>query len=191
MRTRIATAAVSMDTFAGSDPPPVATIGVRPTGRTTARLQCPTDRAPGSVLNCTVQRQESWHRRVASTRASEAAAPAISECRCDPFPTAVQSGEGFPESSPFPPRQGISHQGHGHENWRSRVSFSARGDPTVVTDANEALNTVTTCPFCASDQVTATSKTLSASTYWRCHACAEIWNPGRMVAVRPFRNRMY
>jgi ribosomal protein L37AE/L43A len=42
---------------------------------------------------------------------------------------------------------------------------------------------VTACPFCASDRVSTTSKTLTPSTYWRCDACGDIWNPGRAAAA--------
>ncbi|MFN2444581.1 MAG: hypothetical protein ABR606_03190 [Vicinamibacterales bacterium] len=76
-------------------------------------------------------------------------------------------------------------------NGDQAVRFPARGGSAVVTDPNAGLPAVTICPFCASDRVTTTGKTLSASTYWRCHACAEIWNPDRMVDARPFRNRMF
>jgi transcription elongation factor Elf1 len=46
---------------------------------------------------------------------------------------------------------------------------------------------VTACPFCQSERVSTTSKTLTSSTYWRCHSCGEIWNPGRAAAAPPFR----
>jgi len=36
------------------------------------------------------------------------------------------------------------------------------------------------CPFCKSPDVTTTSKQVNVSTYWRCSACGEIWNPGRL-----------
>ena len=37
----------------------------------------------------------------------------------------------------------------------------------------------TKCPECDSPRVTTTNKTITASTYWRCEACGEIWNVGR------------
>jgi ribosomal protein L37AE/L43A len=40
---------------------------------------------------------------------------------------------------------------------------------------------VSICPFCQSDRVATTSKSVSDATYWRCHACGEIWNPARCV----------
>jgi transposase-like protein len=36
------------------------------------------------------------------------------------------------------------------------------------------------CPFCKSSHVTTTSKDVNASTYWRCAACGQIWNAGRL-----------
>jgi ribosomal protein L37AE/L43A len=35
------------------------------------------------------------------------------------------------------------------------------------------------CPQCGSPRVKTTSKPITASTYWRCEACGEIWNVGR------------
>jgi transposase-like protein len=36
------------------------------------------------------------------------------------------------------------------------------------------------CPFCKSLNVKTTSKEVNASTYWRCAACDQIWNAGRL-----------
>lgn len=38
----------------------------------------------------------------------------------------------------------------------------------------------TYCPFCRSKDVSTASKVINESTYWRCTACGEIWNPGRL-----------
>jgi ribosomal protein L37AE/L43A len=35
------------------------------------------------------------------------------------------------------------------------------------------------CPSCRSTAVTTKAKAIDESTYWRCTACGEIWNPGR------------
>ena len=43
------------------------------------------------------------------------------------------------------------------------------------------------CPFCQRGPVTTTSKQQNEATYWRCHACGQIWNPGRMAAVQKQR----
>jgi ribosomal protein L37AE/L43A len=44
------------------------------------------------------------------------------------------------------------------------------GEPTEPPDR---------CPQCGSPRVKTTSKAITASTYWRCEACGEIWNVGR------------
>jgi transposase-like protein len=41
-----------------------------------------------------------------------------------------------------------------------------------------------TCPFCKSLNITTTSKEVNASTYWRCAACGQIWNAGRLQSGR-------
>jgi transposase-like protein len=43
------------------------------------------------------------------------------------------------------------------------------------------------CPFCQKGPVTTTSKQQNEATYWRCHACGQIWNPGRMAAIQKQR----
>ena len=44
----------------------------------------------------------------------------------------------------------------------------------------EPTNPQKACPFCKSLSVTTTSKAINLSTYWRCTACGQIWNPGRL-----------
>ena len=62
-----------------------------------------------------------------------------------------------------------------------RVCF--RGDPNMFRERQpipgEPIEPPTKCPECNSPRVTTTSKTITASTYWRCEACGEIWNAGR------------
>jgi transposase-like protein len=61
---------------------------------------------------------------------------------------------------------------------------------TIPTDFNAAsAPPPTSCPFCRSAQVSTTSKTISATTYWRCVTCGQIWNPARLLAQRPKYNR--
>ena len=36
------------------------------------------------------------------------------------------------------------------------------------------------CPFCRSKDLRTAAKIINESTYWRCIACGEIWNPGRL-----------
>lgn len=38
------------------------------------------------------------------------------------------------------------------------------------------------CPVCRSNQVSTTSKSITAATYWRCHGCGEIWNQSRLLS---------
>lgn len=38
------------------------------------------------------------------------------------------------------------------------------------------------CPACAARDAHATDKTISASTYWRCARCGEVWNPARRTS---------
>jgi len=38
------------------------------------------------------------------------------------------------------------------------------------------------CPFCGSSKVTTASEKVDASTYWRCEACSQMWNAGRLRA---------
>ena len=33
------------------------------------------------------------------------------------------------------------------------------------------------CPFCRSKDLKTAAKIINESTYWRCIACGEIWNP--------------
>ena len=44
----------------------------------------------------------------------------------------------------------------------------------------DAIVAPTSCPFCNSRDVKTTSKDVNASTYWRCTACGQIWNAGRL-----------
>jgi transposase-like protein len=64
---------------------------------------------------------------------------------------------------------------------KSRTSDSA----SPVTPAN--------CPFCKSTDISAPNNKVSASTYWRCASCGEMWNVARHLEFRqPSRwNRGY
>ena len=50
----------------------------------------------------------------------------------------------------------------------------------------EATAPPTKCPECDSPRVTTTNTTITASTYWRCEACGEIWNVGRRQPSRRY-----
>ena len=43
------------------------------------------------------------------------------------------------------------------------------------------------CPACGSGHIQTTSKTIDASSYWRCQHCGEVWNVLRRDAGRGFR----
>jgi len=46
------------------------------------------------------------------------------------------------------------------------------------------------CPGCGSPSAQTTSKTVDASTYWRCQVCGEIWNAlRREKSGRPYYRR--
>ena len=40
------------------------------------------------------------------------------------------------------------------------------------------------CPVCRSHEVSTASRTVTEATYWRCHACGEIWNPSRLLTFK-------
>jgi transposase-like protein len=48
-----------------------------------------------------------------------------------------------------------------------------------------------TCPFCSSVNIKTTSKEVNTSTYWRCAACGQIWNAGRLQQGRRTAPRRY
>jgi transposase-like protein len=54
------------------------------------------------------------------------------------------------------------------------------------TDAGEATDGTrapSQCPTCRSSDVTTTSKVVTTASYWRCGACGEVWNAGRLSAA--------
>jgi transcription elongation factor Elf1 len=46
-----------------------------------------------------------------------------------------------------------------------------------------------TCPFCASETITATTQKVTVETYWRCEKCGQLWHPQRLRAQWEFRER--
>ena len=52
----------------------------------------------------------------------------------------------------------------------------------AVSPEPEAPAAPTACPFCGSASITTTSEKADASAYWRCTACGEMWNLGRLQA---------
>jgi len=49
----------------------------------------------------------------------------------------------------------------------------------------------TICPFCASKNISAAGAKITASTYWRCEGCGQVWHPARLQERleygRPYR----
>lgn len=62
----------------------------------------------------------------------------------------------------------------------------------AVPGVDEKGDTPTHCPTCRSKDLTTTSKVANAASYWRCAACGEVWNVGRLregsryAQYRPF-----
>jgi hypothetical protein len=42
------------------------------------------------------------------------------------------------------------------------------------------------CPSCRSLDLVTTSKVVTADAYWRCCACGEVWNAGRLRTANKF-----
>jgi hypothetical protein len=42
----------------------------------------------------------------------------------------------------------------------------------------------TECPFCRSRALADAGRKVTASTYWRCETCGQMWNPGRLRSAR-------
>ena len=57
------------------------------------------------------------------------------------------------------------------------------GDTTPKADPSAPSQ----CPFCKSTSILTTSKLVSETTYWRCHACGQIWNALRLRIAPPRR----
>lgn len=53
---------------------------------------------------------------------------------------------------------------------------------TEPTDRKQAIPRPDRCPACRSDDLTTTSKVQNEEAYWRCLACGEVWNIGRLKA---------
>ena len=50
---------------------------------------------------------------------------------------------------------------------------------TQPAPAEQPVHRPEACPFCQSKAVSTLAKVITASTYWRCQACGEMWNPER------------
>jgi hypothetical protein len=91
-----------------------------------------------------------------------------------------------------------------HERWRINVPITTRTHHGHVTASGAAGATErcfsrevpvrpieqtpepeaapTACPFCGSARIATTTEKVDASSYWRCVACGEMWNLGRLRA---------
>jgi transposase-like protein len=67
-------------------------------------------------------------------------------------------------------------------------SHEARDRGAKSPQEAEPLQAPTACPFCGSSRITTASEKVDASAYWRCEACGELWNLGR---VRPSNRSRY
>jgi ribosomal protein L37AE/L43A len=62
-------------------------------------------------------------------------------------------------------------------NRRDSYVFGQRR-PSEATE--QVVQRPAACPFCESKAVGTLAKVITASTYWRCQACGEMWNPERL-----------
>jgi ribosomal protein L37AE/L43A len=61
-----------------------------------------------------------------------------------------------------------------------------------ITDQTEEALRPEACPFCQSKALSTLAKVISASTYWRCATCGNVWNPSRLAkASRLPRSRSW
>ena len=61
-------------------------------------------------------------------------------------------------------------------NRRDNFGFGARRPTQTEHDVQRPE----ACPFCQSKAVGTLAKVITDSTYWRCQACGEMWNPQRL-----------
>jgi predicted Zn finger-like uncharacterized protein len=63
--------------------------------------------------------------------------------------------------------------------------MSFRPSPSrTQSDTPQDLPLPDSCPSCKSTQIVATAKVPSATGYWRCTSCGDVWSPAR-TAARP------
>ena len=67
------------------------------------------------------------------------------------------------------------------ERWRRSQLEATRARVDIMNETRKPEGTATPgrCPVCRSEDVTTTSKVVSAESYWRCCGCGEVWNAGR------------
>ena len=70
-----------------------------------------------------------------------------------------------------------------------RSSSSYRSFDRNTDNENDPGRTIappTACPACRSSRLSTTSKVVTAYSYWRCDACGEVWNAGRLATGRRY-----
>jgi ribosomal protein L37AE/L43A len=74
-------------------------------------------------------------------------------------------------------------------NRRDNRAFG--GEPWAQNE--KAVQRPEACPFCESKAVGTLAKVITISTYWRCQACGEMWNPQRLerTSALPRRGRSW
>jgi transposase-like protein len=60
-------------------------------------------------------------------------------------------------------------------------------DPARGSIPVEVFAAPTRCPVCRATDLSTTSKQLDRTTYWRCHACGEVWNVTRRQSAIDYR----
>ena len=65
---------------------------------------------------------------------------------------------------------------------RGDKGVSWTGDDLVKPTEPEPEPPPTVCPFCRSARISIPNEKVSASTYWRCDACGQMWNVKRHTA---------
>ena len=68
------------------------------------------------------------------------------------------------------------------DRWRLSQLETIRANAEEKNDLARPGGDVTParCPSCRSLDLVTTSKAVTADTYWRCCACGEVWNAGRL-----------
>ena len=68
------------------------------------------------------------------------------------------------------------------DRWRLSQLETIRASAEEKSDLARpcGLTTPARCPSCRSLDLVTTSKVVTADAYWRCCACGEVWNAGRL-----------
>jgi hypothetical protein len=66
------------------------------------------------------------------------------------------------------------------------------GDDFMRSNEPQLKSPPTVCPFCRSARISIPNEKVSASTYWRCDACGQMWNVNRHTgSQRPSYDRRW